>query len=502
MVGKQNQLSRREFITTTSTAAGITIVPSRVVSGFGHIPPSDKINVANIGCGTQGIRELPELLQHPQVQVRALCDVNKYATGYIDWSPHGLKNRVRDLLNDQKWGSNLPGIPGGLEITEQIVNTFYERNGNGSKCRIYEDFRELLEKESEIDAIKIMTPDHLHATIAIAAMEKGKHVITHKPIANRLREGRLTIEKARETGVITHLLAWSERPQYHLIKSWIDDGVIGNLREIHNWSYRPVWPQWISSPEDQHRIPEGFNWDLWLGPEQPRPYHPNYTHNVFRGWYDFGGGSIADMGHYSLFPLFQILGIDRAPVALKSYGTTHRTIEDQVCRWVKNDVAFPYSCMIKMSFPQQAQLPPFDLFWYDGGMKPFAPHELEVDDLDIADEGLMIVGDQGKILGGFRGESPRIVPNSAMQAYQGNKEPTEADEEVTRTETWVRALLNDEQPPGNFMEAACITETINLAAVALRTGKKIHYDSALMEITNIKDANQYLTRNYRSGWEL
>ncbi|HMQ63351.1 MAG TPA: hypothetical protein PKE06_21885, partial [Flavilitoribacter sp.] len=136
-----------------------------------------------------------------------------------------------------------------------------------------------------------------------------------------------------------------------------------------------------------------------MGPVPDRPYHPNYTNNVFRGWYDFGGGSIADMGHYSLFPLFLTLGIDRAPVAAKSFATTTRTAVDGVCRPVVNKVAFPYSCMIQLKFPEQRSLPAFDLFWYDGGMKPFPPPELEADGRDTPEEGLMFVGTKGKILG-------------------------------------------------------------------------------------------------------
>lgn len=147
-----------------------------------------------------------------------------------------------------------------------------------------------------------MTPDHLHAPIAIAAMKRGKHVITHKPIANRIKEGKLTIDTARKTGVKAHLLAWSRRPEYELIKQWIDDGVIGTLKEIHNWSF------------------------------------------------------------------------------------------DGVCKPVVNDVAFPYSSLIQLKYPAQTSLPAFDLYWYDGGMKPFAPAELEIDDRDTPNEGLMFVG--------------------------------------------------------------------------------------------------------------
>ena len=165
----------------------------------------------------------------------------------------------------------------------------------------------MLEKEKGIDAVKIMTPDHLHGVIAIAAMKRGKHVITHKPISNRLKEAQLVVETARKTGVSTHLMPWDSNGDMAPVMAWINSGAIGTLREVHNWSNRPVWPQYSTVPTDRPPVPEGFDWDLWLGPEAERPYHPNYTHMVFRGWYDFGGGSMADMGHYSLWTVFNAL---------------------------------------------------------------------------------------------------------------------------------------------------------------------------------------------------
>lgn len=503
MKSKKN-LNRREFINLAATAATVTLVPRHVLGGPGYVAPSDKITIANIGCGTQGLREMGGMLEDPRLQVVSICDPNKFSTDYLDWSPRGIVNGIRRVLGDDSWGADIKGIPGGRDMGQAYVEKYYAKNkpsGRYSGCTAYEDFRELLEKEQDLDAIKIMTPDHLHAPIAIAAMKKGKHVVTHKPIANRIKEGKLTIETARQTGVTTHLLAWAHRPEYELIKKWIDDGVIGTLKEIHNWSYRPVWPQWASAPAETPPVPEGFNWDLWLGPVPDRPYHPNYTHNVFRGWYDFGGGSVADMGHYSLFPLFITFGIDRAPTSAKAFGTVTRTAVDGVCRPVVNDVAFPYSCMIQLKFPEQPNLPAFDFYWYDGGMKPFAPPELEEDNRDIPAEGMLFVGTEGKILGGFRGENPEIIPARKKKAYGGQKELTEKDPD-RQTDAWIQAVMDKKEAPGSFLKAETVTEAINLAAVALRAGKRVEYDSENTKITNDEAANQFLTRTYREGWEL
>jgi hypothetical protein len=515
------KINRRQFIgTAAASSLAFTIIPRHVLGGPGFIAPNDKLTLAYIGCGTQGIREMSPLLTNPKVQIVAVCDPNKLTTDYIDWSPNGIRDGVRKTLEDPTWGEGYKGIPGGRDIGQEFVEKYYAKNwgtslsagkSNTSKgknsgkyagCTSYEDFRELLEKEKDFDAVKVMTPDHLHAAISIASMNKGKHVVIHKPIANRMHEVRRTLETTKKTGVSTHLLAWSNRPGNDLVKKWIADGAIGTLQEIHNWSFRPVWPQWTALPKDTPPVPEGFNWDLWLGPVPERPYHPNYTHCVFRGWYDFGGGSIADMGHYSLWPMFLTLGINTPPLSAEAYATTTREVINQVSRDVVNDVAFPYSCIIRFKFPKQEILPPFDLYWYDGGMKPPNPEELESEGKELPSEGMMFVGDKGKILGGFRNESPRLIPESAMKNYLNGQELPAVPRTQNNDDLWIDAFKNRTQSPGSFLYAGAVSETINLGAVALRSRKKVIYDSAKMEITNLPQANKFLTREYRKGWEL
>lgn len=500
----EKKINRRNFIGSAATASlAFTIVPRHVIGGPSFIPPSDKLTIAYIGCGTQGMREMVELIANPKVQIVTVCDPNKLSTDYIDWSAEGIKNGIRKALGDESWGKGYDGIPGGRDIGQEFVDKYYSKD-KGTKfkgCTSYVDFREMLEKEKDIDACKVMTPDHLHATISIAAMKKGKHVVIHKPIANRIYESRLTIETAKKTGVSTHLLAWSQRTGMEMAKQWISEGAIGTLKEIHNWSYRPVWQQWTSNPADTPPVPKDFNWDLWLGPVPERPYHPNYTHCVFRGWYDFGGGSIADMGHYSLWPLFLTLGVKSPAYSAEAYATTTRTVVNHVSRSVENNVAFPYSCIVRFKFAAQDSLPKFDLFWYDGGMKPPTPEELEVDGKDLPQEGMMFVGDKGKILGGFRCEKPVLIPESRMKSYMASR--TVPEEVNDRSDDkWIDAFKEKKQSPGSFLYAGPISETINLGAIALRARKRVVYDATAMKITNVPEANQYLTREYRKGWEL
>lgn len=499
-----NKINRRKFLGSAATASlAISIVPRQVLGGPGYVAPSDKLTLGYIGCGTQGMREMVQLVANPSLQIVAVCDPNKFTTDYVDWSLTGIRDSIRKALEDNTWGEKFKGIPGGRDIGQEFVNKYYAKSketGSYKGCSSYIDFRELLEKETGIDAIKIMTPDHLHATVAIASMKKGKHVVTHKPIANRIYESKLTIETARMTGLSTHLLAWSKRPGYDVAKGWIKAGFIGTLKEIHNWSNRPMWPQWQSNPVDKPPVPKGFDWTLWLGPVPDRPYHPNYTHAVFRGWYDFGGGSIADMGHYSLFPLFLAFGIKNPAVSAEAYATTTCTLRDNVAIGVENNVAFPLSCMIRFQLPAQDELPAFDLYWYDGGMRPFVPDELRAAGKSLTREGMMFVGDKGKIIAGFRGENPVLIPESKMNFIK-----TEGEKEAGpggSNDVWINAFKNKTQSPGSFLYAGPVSETINLGAVALRAGKRVEYDTVNMKITNLPDANKYLTREYRQGWEL
>ena len=501
-MAKSKEINRREFISTAATASlALTVVPRQVMGGPGYVAPSDKITLGYIGCGTQGIREMAALITNPQLQIVAVCDPNKFTTNYVDWSQNDIRDNMRMATGDGKWGENIKGIPGGRDIGQELVQKYYGRtkdSGTYKGCTSYEDFRELLEKENGIDAIKIMTPDHLHAPVAIASMKKGKHVVTHKPIANRIHEAKVTIETARTSGVSSHLLAWSRRPEYDIIKKWISEGRIGNLKEIHNWSLRPMWPQWQSNFKEKPPIPSGFNWDLWLGPVPDRPYHPYYTHAVFRGWYDFGAGSIADMGHYSLFPLFRTLGINTPAFTAEAYGSTTCALDGNVSTGVTNDVAFPLSCIIRFGFAKQETLPPFELFWYDGGMKPMNPGELRSQGKSLGREGLMFVGDKGKIIGDFLGENPVLYADN--KAITEKQAPEENDEE--RTNVWISSFRNKTQSPGSFIYAGPVTETILLGGVALRAGEKVDYDSANMKITNLPEANKFLVREYRKGWEI
>ena len=499
-------INRRRFLETAATAAvTFTILPRHVLGGKNYVAPSDIVNFAYIGTGTEGIREIFPFLSTPNVRVVAICDPQKDAIGYRDWSPNGTKNQIRMMTKKADWepgGDNT--IPGGRECGKSIVETFYANNHPEYKykeCKAYADVRQLFDKEKNIDAVKIMTPDHLHGVLCMASMKRGKHVMVHKPLSNRLLEGKKVIEYARNSNVITHLTPWDANGSMDQVMTWIDGGVIGNLKEIHNWTNRPVWPQYDTLPTDNSPIPFGFDWDLWLGPEADRPYSPDYTNMVFRGWYDFGGGSMADMGHYSLWVVFKALQLEKPTLIVPNL--THVTAFNGVVPFqIKNDFSFPTACSVRFAYPAKGSRPAVDLIWYDGGIRPAIPDELLAQNKELEPEGMLFVGDKGKILAGFHVDNPQILSGTRMETAT----PPPRQDEVTRytaaIQTFINGIKSTQQYTGSFREAEDITEAINLYSVALRSRSALRYDPATRTITNNSDANKYLSREYRPGWDL
>jgi hypothetical protein len=506
------QMNRRRFLeSTAASTAALTIVPRHVLGGPNYIAPSEKLTLALIGCGTQGLTEMLGQLAMPEVQMVAVCDPNRDSNDYVEWGKDGVRSTIASGLGKPEWRKSAGGVPGGREVGREIVELYYARKRAADQykgCAMYTDYRELLEREKDVDAVKVMTPDHLHATVAIAAMKKGKQVLMHKPLANRVLEARRVIETARQTKVATHFLPASAGEQVRMMAGWIKEGAIGTLRAVHNWSNRPVWPQYATLPTERPPVPRDFDWDLWLGPSLSRPYHPHYTHAVFRGWYEFGGGPVADMGHYSLWPVFQEFDLD-APFAVESTPSHVCTIIDRVSTKIHNDFSFPFASTIRFRFAAKGSRPAVDLFWYDGGMKPPTPDEVEEEKGELAAEGMMFVGDQGKILGGFLGENPRILPERRSREYWAGKglagppaRPPEASR-AARNHSWLKAFQGGAPTYGDFLLAGPISEAFNLGAISLRLGgKRLLWDAAKAQVTNLPGANKLLTREYRKGWEL
>ena len=498
-------VDRRTFLAGLGSASALTIVPRRVLGGAGFVPPSDQILLAQVGCGTQAQRQVNTgLVKRPDLQFVAVVDPNRDGQEYVDWEPWGNRDRIREFLNDTTWGANDTGIRAGRDVARQIMETWYRKQGRPSRgIRSYEDFREMLEKEPDIQGVVNITPDHQHGPINISVLKKGKAAISHKPVASVLYEVRRVVQAARESAAPSHLLAYNNEPDRYTLAAWINAGVIGQVREVHNWSSRPFWPQGMqayhtSGPD----IPAGFNWQLWQGPEPDRPYHPSYTFAVYRGWYAYGTGCLGDMGHYSLWQPYRILKLG-VPVFVEARSNADAFVDDQHVSegGHVSSVSFPKASIVRWRHPASAERPSVDTFWYDGGMKPQTPDELYEDNEDLADEGMLFIGDKGKILCDFEGNQPRLIPKSRHKAFEGSIVARDVDTTKPDDE-WVTAIRKGTKSRGSFEEVAPLSEAVTLAAIALRVpNKRLFWDAQQMSFTNSAEANRLVRRGYRPGWE-
>jgi predicted dehydrogenase len=469
------------------------------------VAPSGKINIAFIGVGSQGLRVMLRFLQFDEVQAVAVCDPNKSSADYPQWSRNEFCNGVRRLLrtdSDWEWLSPNQPIPltrsltatsgvAGREPCQKIVDAYYggkKENSAYHGCRAYSDFRELLDKERDVDAVVVGTTDNLHAAVAIAAMKKGKHVYCQKPMTHTVYEARRMAEVARQTGVATQVAVANQASEdTRRLSEWIADGAIGPVRQFINWSSRPFWPQGLDRPQEAQRVPEGLDWDLWLGPAPERPFHHVYLPFVWRGWHDFGCGALGDMGQYSFDTIFRVLKLG-APTSVEASSTG--------C----NGETLPRAAIIHWHFPARGEMPPVKLTWYDGGLKPPRPEELEVD-RPLGEEGLLFVGDRGTIVCGFNGRRPVLIPEAKMKAYK--EPPKTLPRSLGNEREWLDACLGKKVTPGaNFEFSASVTEGLLLGNVALRLGQRLTWDAANLKAVNAPAAKPYLQPDRRSGWSL
>jgi predicted dehydrogenase len=512
---KANLLTRREFVTT---ASAFMIVPRHVLGGPGFVPPSDRITLAAVGMGHQGFAVTMELLARPDVQVVAVCDCNRGSKDYVEYDDNGILIAARRLLGPgyENWGADLasPGEVqlshtfrtsvgiGGRDPAKRLVEAYYgSRSGAASGeyhgCTAHRDWRELLDKEKDLDAVYVATPDHWHAGVSLAAMGKHKHVLCQKPMTRTIGEARRMAATAREMKVATSLTVNNPSTEStRMISEWLADGAIGTVREVHNWSSRPFWPQGVGRPDDPEPIPEGLDWDLWLGPAPERPFSKAYLPFVWRGWHDFGCGSFGDMGCYSFAGVFKILNLT-PPVSVEASSSES---------W---DETFPKASMVHLNFPANGNRPALRMSWYDGGLVPPRPDGLQEKDRRMfaggeENEGIMYVGDKGLLLGGFNGDRPRVYPQSPKYQYQPKPRQPGAPRTDAAIDQWLAACKGGAIAPlANFELQSPVTEAFLLGCIAQRfPGEFLEWDTANMRITNSEKLNAYIDPPYRSAHKL
>jgi len=465
--GRGRDISRRDFVRGVCGLSAFAIVPRYVLGGDANVPPSEKINLACIGVGDQGMRVMQEYLKMPEVHIVAVCDVNR--------SGKYPGNKIK-----------------GREPGKEEVEKFYaEQSPTGAYkgCATFNDYREMLAKQKDFDAVLVATPDHSHAVVSMAAMQAGKHVHCQKPLTHSVYEARQLAEGAKRYKVATQVFtAIQASESTRQLCEWIWAGAIGPVREVINWSNRPVWPQGIDRPKDIPPVPEGFDWDLWLGPAPYRPYHPAYHPFNWRGWLDFGTGALGDMGCYSFDTIFRVLKL-KAPDTVQANSSG------------LNTETYPRQSVVTYEFPARGDMPAVKLTWYDGGRKPPRPAELEAGkDMGDGNGGILFVGDNGKILCDFQGSNSRIIPDSKMQAYK--QPPQTLPRSIGHDKEWFRACKGGQPGGANFEVSGLITEALLLGNVALRFKESIKWDSDSLKVTNIPEANKFIRRDYRQGWVL
>ncbi len=510
----KDEVSRRSFIRSAAvTGAAISIVPRHVL-GRGYTPPSDVLNIACVGVGGMGRSNLINLASQ---NIVALCDVD---WGYTDKNLSRLDTDVANLQAhiDHPDATPANGKPAPTFDSEKakarMANILHLKNDLIPKAKRYSDYRKMLDQQKDIDAVVIATPDHMHAPIALACMDIQKHVYVQKPLCWSVDEARQLAKKATETKLATQMGNQGKSlDDTRTAVEWVWSGAIGEVREIHVWTDRPVgfWPQGVPRPKaavepldtlkwDQggvnerlanamagnYPIPETLSWDLFLGVGPTVPYHPIYHPFNWRGWTDWGCGAIGDMGAHLLDVSMWALNLG-LPTSIETVSTPF------------NGVSYPSAELIFYQFPARGSMPPVKLTWYDGGLMPPKPEELGDEEL-IKEGGAILIGSKGKLMHNTYGAHPRLLPKSLQDSVGTPPQKLARIPNEEHELNWVDAAKGKTQADSLFEYAAKLTEVMLLGVVALRAGRKINYDGANMHVTNVPDANQYLSRQYRQGW--
>lgn len=468
-------LTRRRFIYTSVLTTGATLVSGPVFAAAPRkLSANDKLNIAAIGCGGKGSSDLQFCGTE---NIVALCDVSESAA---------------------------------TEARRRYPN-----------AKFYKDFRELLQKESSVDAVDIATPDHMHATIAAMAIKMGKHVYCQKPLTHDVFEARTLRDLARQYKVATQMgnqgsASDSLRRAVELVQA----GVIGPIKNAYVWTNRPIWPQGKDRPPGSDPVPEGLDWNLWLGTAPMRPYKKNWPESpsgerrggiyqpfAWRGWIDFGTGALGDMACHTVNWPFRALNL--------GYPTE---IEAQSSGM--NKEMYPRNSKIRFEFPARENQPPVTLTWHDGGQQPDKELTADVAGVlgKVSDSGCLLVGEKGTLFSPDDGdqdlrlfvrmkgdkemsrasdhEAIKAVPQTLVRnAFKGSPDQRQHQE-------WIAACKGGPAAYSNFDVAAYLTEIILLGCVALRTGKKLEWDGPAMKAKNAPESAAYVKRTYRDGWTL
>ncbi|MCU0649751.1 MAG: Gfo/Idh/MocA family oxidoreductase [Gemmatimonadaceae bacterium] len=437
--------SRRDFVSTAAAlGAGVMIVPRHVLGGPGYIAPSDKLRVACIGVGGMGRNDVRGMESETIV---ALCDV--------DWSMAG------DAFQSYP------------------------------QARRYKDYRELFDKEREIDVVTVSTPDHMHAPITLRALREGKHVYTQKPLARTVGEVRAIVAEAKarpkqvtQMGNQGHALEGVRQ-----LREMIEAGLIGTVERVECWTDRPIWPQGMRRPTDAHNVPPTLDWNLWLGAAPERPYHPGYAPFNWRGYWDFGTGAMGDMACHIMDAPYWILGL--------KYPT--RVIPDVSPLF---EETAPRSSRVEYTFPARGDRPAVTVVWRDGNLRPARPFDWPLaKSWPFDGSGQLWVGTKGTIVAGTYGENPRLSDETKQAAHKAAPPPVKYPRTKGVFAEWTDAIRNGGRAGSDFIcHAGPLTEMIVLGNLSVRTGRVIELDPETGALKTQGIPTEFITPTYRPGW--
>ena len=492
-----NQMSRRKFVgMAASGAAAITILPSFTVSGLGHVPPSDKLYIAAIGCGGEGAADIQAHMKTPKKNavISHLCDV------------------------DDRMAA--------------------DRRKEYPKAPFYHDWREMFDKESKnFDAVTVAIPDHNHAIVGLSAMQLNKHLYLQKPLSHDIYEARILTEASKKYKVVTQMGDQGASCEgMRTLREWIEAGILGDIEKVYCWTDRPVWPQGIPWPKTHPQVPKELNWDLWLGTAKNTNYIENLVPFNWRGWWEFGTGALGDMGCHIMGPPFKLLGLGY-PVEVSGSAST---IYDGIFSEAQYPESGPVSSSIKFKYNLKNGKS-LDLYWMDGGITPERPDELKgegnMNDILGDFTGLkdyegstLFVGTKAKAACGWGGRNPVLLPLPLNKSVHVPKKYPRVEGDMDgHYWQWIDACIagygNAEVDSPFEGYAGPLTETVLMGNLVLRSfnirekvkrvdpvygemdifvfpGRYINFewDGPNMRITNFEQANQFVKREYRAGW--
>lgn len=460
----ESKFTRREALGAGMAAAACTLVPRAVLGGAGYRAPSETPTVAGVGIGGVGHGQIQSCAK-AGFQVVALCDVD-----------------------------------------DRLAQKTYDKF---PQARTYRDFRKMIQEEGDqVDAIYCGTPDHTHAIISMAGLKAEKHMLTVKPLTRTIWEGRMLAREVEKAGVMTQMTASPASTESGCRTcEYIWDGIIGDVVKVHIWSNRPLWPHGMTRPEGSDPIPETLDWDMWLGPAPKRPFVKDWPAGSlpleqvnrfnpkpavyhpwnFRGWYDFGTGALGDMGCHHWNTPRRALKLGH-PEAISASST--KIMEE----------TWPLGSIITYEFGPRGDMPPVKIVWYDGGLKPPRPVELE-EDREMPHDGILYQGTKGVMMGSGSSGIPRLLPESKMQSYR--EPPKKLERRSGIYGEWFEAVTGGPKPSEHWPDCAVpLTELVLLGCIALRTGTYLQWDGANMRFTNSEEANRLVKPEYHNGWKL